>query len=479
MDADVIIIGGGASGLCAAAALEAAGLRCLLLEGRDCLGGRVRGSASGIDLGAQWIHGDRNTPPNPLLELARSAHLPLRAFDYENAATYDWRGQKTQDAEVDRWEGAWRRVERALPARTEPTVAARIEAVLLEQRLAPALENGVRHCAATFIEGEWGADCGWLCGRGYDEGAGLLGKDHVLPAGLHSAIPALASALKSTRVLLGRAAHSVERGAGRVRVTAAGGGAFTARAALVTVPLGVLQQSLGVRSALLPRVEGCAALRFTPPLPAPHAAAIASLGMGVLNKYILEWDAGVQLGALPAGVEMLEYVDAPQGARHFPELLVLRHHSPQHNALMAFASGSRALALGALSDEAVLAALLAQLQGMLGGGLPPPRAFLRTRWEADPHACGSYSFLPPGVSPAQRDALAQGVEGVLWFAGEHACGDHPSTVHGAMLSGRRAAASIAAALRCADCAGDGASAGAGGGAGAGAGAAQAGGAVRP
>ena len=463
MDADVIIIGGGASGLCAAAALEAAGLRCLLVEGRDCLGGRVRSSASGIDLGAQWIHGDRNTPANPLLELARSARLPLRAFDCENAATYDWRGQQTPDAEVDRWEGAWRRVERALPSRTEPTVAARIEAVLSELRLAPALENGVRHCAATFIEGEFGADAAWLCGRGYDEGAGILGKDHVLPAGLHSAIPALASALKSTRVLLGRAASSVQRGAGRVRVTA-GEEAFTARAALVTVPLGVLQQGLGVRGVLLPRVEGSAVLHFSPPLPAPHAAAIAALGMGLLNKYILEWDAGVQLGALPAGVEMLEYLDAPQGTRHFPELLVLRHHSPQHNALMAFASGSRALALGALSDEAVLAALLAQLRGMLGGGLPPPRAFTRTRWEADPFACGAYSFLPPGVSPAQRDALAQGVEGVLWFAGEHVCGDHPATVHGAMLSGQRAAASIAAALRSAGAGEDGAGAGAGAGA---------------
>ena len=323
-------------------------------------------------------------------------------------------------------------------------------------------------CAATCIEGEFGADCAWLCGRGYDEGD-VLGKDHVLPAGLHSVVPLLASALKSTRVLLGRAARCVQRGAGHVRVVVGEeeGEAFSARAALVTVPLGVLQQSLGVRG-VLPRVEGAAALRFIPPLPAPHAAAIAGLGMGLLNKYILEWDAGVKLGALPAGVEMLEFLDAPQGARDFPELLVLRHHSPQHNALMAFASGSRALALGALSDEAVLAALLAQLRSMLGGGLPPPRAFTRTRWEADPFACGSYSFLPPGVSPAQRDALAQGVEGVLWFAGEHACGDHPATVHGAMLSGRRAAASIAAALRRA-----------GAGEGAGAGAAQAGGAARP
>lgn len=463
MDADVIIIGGGAAGLCAAAALEAFGLRCLLLEGRDRLGGRVCASASGIDLGAQWIHGDRNCPPNPLLELARSAHLPLRAFDYENAAAFDWRGQRAPDAEVDKFEAAWRRVERALPSRTEPTLAARMEALLAELRLAPALENGVRHCAATFVECEFGADAAWLCGRGFDEGD-VQGKDHVLPAGLHSVIPVLAGALKRTRVLLGRAASSVQRGAGRVRV-AAGAEAFTARAALVTAPLGVLQQSLGARGFLLPRVEGAAVLDFEPPLPAPHVAAITSLGMGLLNKYILEWDEGVALGALPAGVEMLEFIDAPQGARDFPELLVLRHHAPQHNALVAFAAGSRALALGALSDEAVLAALMAQLRRMLGAALPAPRAFTRTRWEADPFACGSYSFLPPGAFAALRDALAQGVEGTLWFAGEHVCGDHPSTVHGAMLSGRRAAASIAAALR--------------GGAGGGAGAAHAGGAGGP
>ena len=73
----------------AAAALEAAGLTCLLLEGRDALGGRIRSSPSGIDLGAQWVHGDGNTPPNPLLELARKSRLPLRPFDYDNALVFD------------------------------------------------------------------------------------------------------------------------------------------------------------------------------------------------------------------------------------------------------------------------------------------------------------------------------------------------------------------------------------------------------
>ena len=52
LDADVIIVGGGAAGLAAAAALDALSLRVLLLEGRARLGGRVAASASGVDLGA-------------------------------------------------------------------------------------------------------------------------------------------------------------------------------------------------------------------------------------------------------------------------------------------------------------------------------------------------------------------------------------------------------------------------------------------
>lgn len=256
---------------------------------------------------------------------------------------------------------------------------------------------------------------------------------------------------------------------------------YTARAALITVPLGVLQQSLsktGVRingggsGFLLPHVEGAATLEFHPPLPPSHTTAIATLGMGLLNKYIMEWGGdGVPAAAaaarmrelVPKGVEMLESCSGTTTttSAHFPELVVLGHHAPQHaNALMAFSAGSQSLALGRVSEKesqgqkgegappAAAAALLAHLRTMLGPTLPPPTTFTATRWEADPFACGSYSFLPPGVSPAQRDALAQSVGGgVLWFAGEHTCGDHPSTVHGAMLSGRRAAASMAKELK--------------------------------
>ncbi|MEM8592898.1 MAG: FAD-dependent oxidoreductase [Pseudomonadota bacterium] len=65
-----------------------------------------------------------------------------------------------------------------------------------------------------------------------------------------------------------------------------------------------------------------------------------------------------------------------------------------------------------------------------------------TRWRSDPLSGGSYSFLSRGAESAQRGDLAAPL-GPLFFAGEATTSDHPSTVHGALLSGRRAADEIA------------------------------------
>ncbi|MEM1236879.1 MAG: FAD-dependent oxidoreductase [Pseudomonadota bacterium] len=75
--------------------------------------------------------------------------------------------------------------------------------------------------------------------------------------------------------------------------------------------------------------------------------------------------------------------------------------------------------------------------------LPKLTHFRFTRWRADPFAYGAYSNLARGARTEQRDDLAAPL-GPLFFAGEATNGDHPSTVHGALLSGRRAAREIAA-----------------------------------
>ncbi|MCX6522672.1 MAG: FAD-dependent oxidoreductase [Actinobacteria bacterium] len=70
----------------------------------------------------------------------------------------------------------------------------------------------------------------------------------------------------------------------------------------------------------------------------------------------------------------------------------------------------------------------------------PAARVLLTRWATDPFALGSYSFLPVGATPDDRLALQAPVSGRIVLAGEHTDVDAPATTHGALASGRRAAA---------------------------------------
>ncbi|MEO0484401.1 MAG: FAD-dependent oxidoreductase [Pseudomonadota bacterium] len=72
-----------------------------------------------------------------------------------------------------------------------------------------------------------------------------------------------------------------------------------------------------------------------------------------------------------------------------------------------------------------------------------PTAVSITRWRGDPFARGSYSYLAKGAQSAQRADLARAI-GPLFFAGEATSSDHPATVHGALLSGLRAARELRA-----------------------------------
>jgi polyamine oxidase len=81
---------------------------------------------------------------------------------------------------------------------------------------------------------------------------------------------------------------------------------------------------------------------------------------------------------------------------------------------------------------------------VLADAVPDPIGVQITRWRADPFARGSYSFLAGGAQPSDRELLAAPAGGRLFFAGEATVRYYPATVHGAMLSGERAAAQILA-----------------------------------
>lgn len=189
----------------------------------------------------------------------------------------------------------------------------------------PATRNAVDFMVATEVVHEFGADPHELCAAHYDEGEDLKGNDYVMPGSGFAQFPALlakdlpAGCAIATGVIVTDVIYGSE-GGGLVRVRTAAGEEHRARACIVTVPLGVLKASCAPPAeargrALSPAVAAPArahGIAFHPPLPATHAAAVHRLGMGTLNKYIVDFGPA---GAIPwpAKVDLFQYVDWPAG----------------------------------------------------------------------------------------------------------------------------------------------------------------------
>ena len=112
-----------------------------------------------------------------------------------------------------------------------------------------------------------------------------------------------------------------------------------------------------------------------------------------------------------------------------------------------FVAVAAALGLGSVgascSSESSSVALTSEVAAE-SGSVPDPIDYVISRWRKDRFARGSYSFLAVDAKPEDRAVIAQPTGGRLFFAGEATHSDFPATVHGALLSGQRAAAEIIA-----------------------------------
>jgi monoamine oxidase len=107
--------------------------------------------------------------------------------------------------------------------------------------------------------------------------------------------------------------------------------------------------------------------------------------------------------------------------------------------LTALVGGEAAHRFAALRDGALPEALR-QLQVMFGRDLSDLYVGGRiVRWHRQRYSRMGYSFLPVGCPASLRDRLAEPLPPALFFAGEATNRPQPSTVHGALASGVRAA----------------------------------------
>ncbi len=417
---EVLIIGAGVAGLTAARDLTAAGVRVLVVEARDRLGGRVltHHTPDGpVELGAEFVHG----AVEETLSVARAAALPLRETD---------RGAPRAAGED--------------ASRDEPADFFSAMDVVLAHASADGPDESFRHLVDRvdvapelkaqclgLVEGYHAADpdrisvLSLLKNTAADERPGA-NRQFRFANGYDGLVAAIFERIdhRLCEVRLDTVVSAVSWGRQRVVVRTSTGEELTAPRLIVTVPLGVLKAGV---IAFSPRV-------------ADKEEVIGRLEMGDAERVslCLASDAWVAADRFPPGGFLMT------GEPPFPVWWVSR--PPPFPVITAWAGGRNARALSPLDSAARVDAAVAALAAALGVAAGRLRQDLRGGfshdWLADPFARGAYSYAGVGGSDAGTE-LAVPIDGTLFFAGEATESDGQNgTVHGAIASGRRAAKQV-------------------------------------
>lgn len=458
-DPQVVVIGAGVAGLAAAWRLTRAGISVLLLEARERAGGRVRteiveseGKPLVVEQGAEFIHGD------PSAAITNLGFRDSRLGQMDNHLLLQWRGKEIDLKDFWGYDGVLSRF---------------IASITLFPHLERSIGDVLRHSLATsritYFE--------YIQLRNHFEGmhAGPLDDLDAFAVsrmeravfdddGYQRQFYVLDGYIKIPEAMLetcgqshfedryGCVVKAVHWRRGDVRIFYYERGnnvtkEVTCKKAIITVPLGVLQQA----------VHWDSSISFFPDLVRARSA-INRLRMGVVLKITLAFRSAfwikhparsvTQGSALSKAGTLLcpsHEISAwwtrgikPPGAPDFPVIPLVT----------GWAFGQRAQQLLATSDRHDVIKYLAiksfsrALQCRWKVVEDEVRGCYYHDWNRDKWTLGGYSYAPPGCFDAHQE-LSEPVEQTLFLAGEatNAHGRN-GTVHGAIDTGIRAANQI-------------------------------------
>jgi monoamine oxidase len=431
----VAVIGAGVAGLAAAKALVDAGLEVTILEARDRIGGRVRTTTSPglivpVELGAEFLHGQAD-------EIAGIATPEgLRLVDI---AGRRWNSKRGRLAVMDDF---WERLDRVMRRLDGKRARDRSFADALSATRSTRADD--RQLALQYVEGFHAADPFSISERSLAEGGSPRGDvrerriGRVLE-GYGAIVDALARTLRD-HLRLNAEVRSIRwrRGAVEVRHVDRSSGessSTTADAAIVTLPLGVLQSAAGSEGAVA----------FEPAVPAIERN-VTRLCMGHVMKVVLQLDEPFWAGeefAKHAGDDRFDTLSFLHSRDVVAFPVWWTPYPVRAPLLVGWRGGPVARELSRMTRDAVIARAIESLATIVGMRARTisrrvAAAFVHD-WTNDPYSRGAYSYVGVDGDNAAR-MLARPVERTLFFAGEHADREgRNGTVHGAIASGREAA----------------------------------------
>jgi len=416
MRKQAIVIGAGVAGLSAARELAAAGRDVLVLEARDRIGGRIRTidlAGAIVDLGASWLHGPHQNPLTAFLAEEGIGWRRDGAIGHRQRVALDGQWVMQHEASsvataLHEWDPA-ESIEALGPGIDDLGAAFDwyVHNRCLDERTAGITREALRRFIGYAVTGNAPED---ISLHGFADYVEHGGGNAVLEGGYRALVDRLADGLD---IRLGSPVTRVEHARQGVKVQT-GDAEITVDLAILTVPLGVLQAGT---------------IEVDPALPDGAAAALDRLRMSALEKVVMRFDRPVWTD----GMQTLLTLDTGHPFSVFHDM------TPHTGAPMLVAFFNPAITGEARSPDGWADRALEVLRTHCPD-VSEPVTTVTTEWSGDPWSRGAYSYIPVGASAADMDALAAPISSSLVIAGEHTVAAYSGTVHGAFVSGRRAAA---------------------------------------
>lgn len=440
-DVDVVVVGAGLAGLTAARDLEAGGVRVLVLEARDRVGGRTLNhtlaNGEGIEIGGQWVG------PTQDRILAMAASLGVGTFptfsDGWNVLSYRGRLRRYRGTvprlplhvlmDLGQTQLRLDRMARRVPL-DEPwsaRLAQRWDTMTVETWLRLAMHSrggkALMHTAVTGVFSAEPGDISLLHFLFYSRSGGLSrglmdAQQWRFVGGSQQVSIRQAEALRC-EVRFASAVRAIRQDDAGVVVT---GDGFNVRCrrVVVTAP---------------PALAG--RIRYDPVLPSDRDQLMQCAPMGSAIKILAIYDSPF----------WRERGQSGQATADVGPVRVVFDNSPPSGTpgvLVAFVEALDGRRLRRMSQDERRRDVLACLGHFFGEHASAPSAYVEMDWSAEEWSRGCYgAFFPPGVWTSYGQALRQPVGRIHW-AGTETSPIWVGYMDGAVRSGERVAAEVLA-----------------------------------